>query len=52
VDPVEQVFAELSGGDHRAEIAVRRGDDAHVDAARVGVTDAVERALLKDAQDL
>ena len=52
VDPVEQVLAELAGGDHRGEIAVRRRDDADVDLARLGVADAVERALLEHAQHL
>ena len=52
VDAVEEVLAELAGRDHRAQVAVRRGDDADVDLARLGVADAVERALLEHAQDL
>ena len=34
------------------EIAVRRGDDAHVDLDRLAAADPLELALLQDAQQL
>ena len=52
VQPVEQVFAELPVGHHARQVAVGRGDDAHVDLGRVRVADALELALLQHAQQL
>ena len=34
------------------EVAVGRGDDAHVDVQRLVAADALERALLQEAQEL
>ena len=52
VQPIEQVLAELTVGDHLREIAVGGGDDADVDFDRVRVADALELALLQRAQQL
>ena len=38
--------------DHRAQIAVGRGDPAHVDLERARAADALEAALLEHAQQL
>ncbi len=51
-ETVEEILAELAGRDHGLEIAVRGGDDAHVDADGLGSADALELALLDDAQQL
>ena len=52
VEPVEQILAERSVGDHPREIGMRRRDHAHVDLDRVRVADALELALLQHAQQL
>ena len=52
VQPVEEILAERAVGDHLREVAVGRGDDAHVDLDRVRVADALELALLQHAQQL
>ena len=52
VQPVEEILAKRSVGDHPREIRVRGGDDADVDLDRVRVADALELALLQHAQQL
>ena len=52
VEPVVEVGPEgaaLARGD---EVAVGRGDDAHVDLERLAAADALDLALLQDAQEL
>ena len=52
VDAVEEVCAEATvGGDFR-DVAVRRGDDAHVNLNLAHRADAVERVGLNRAQEL
>ena len=50
--PVVEVFAEGALLHHRGEITVRRGDDAHIDFARVRAANGHERALLDHAEQL
>ena len=52
VEPVVEVLAEGSLADLLLEVAVGRGDDAHVDLDRLLAADALELALLEHAQDL
>ena len=52
IQAIEQILAEGSFGHHLLQIAVGRGDDAHVDLGRVRVADALELALLQHAQQL
>ena len=52
VQPEVQVLAELAGRDRRLQIAVGRGDDAHVDLQRLLAADARELARLQHAQHL
>src|SRR5581483_11077732 len=52
VESVEEVGAEAALLDHALERAVRRGDDAHVDGDFALATDALELALLEDAEEL
>ena len=52
VEPVEQVLAELALLHHLAQVAVGRGDDAHVHAQRAGAAEPLELVLLEHAQDL
>src|SRR5262249_5112029 len=52
VDPVEEVLAETSGLDALAQRDLRGRDDADVDLARRFAADALEAALLEDAQEL
>ena len=47
-----EVLAEAARGHLVAEDAVRRGDDAHVDRARLASAHAEHLALLEDAQEL
>ena len=49
-DPVPEVLAEAALGDHRVQVAMRGGDDAHVDVERLAAADALEAAVLQDAQ--
>src|SRR6185503_8527852 len=46
------VLAEFARADRAAQIAARRGDDADVGADRRAATDALEAAILEDAQEL
>src|SRR5690606_16762943 len=51
VDAVEQVVAEISGGDEGVDISVRGGDEPGVERHLLRSADAKERALLQDAKD-
>ena len=50
-EAVEQVLAEAPFGDLDAEVARRRGDDAHVDMDPRGAADALEVLVDEHAQD-
>jgi hypothetical protein len=51
VEPVEQVLAEVTVGDHRAEVPVGRREDAYVDSpARAVGADLLQFAGLEEAQ--
>ena len=50
VEPVEQVLAEQALADQLAQVAVGRGDDAHVGADRRAAADRGVLALLQHAQ--
>ncbi|QJE81303.1 Uncharacterized protein PA52Ts1_6347 [Pseudomonas aeruginosa] len=52
VEAVEQVLAELALGDHRAQVAVGRGKDAHIGAAGHRIADAFVFLVLDEAQQL
>ena len=52
VQAEEQVLAEAPRRDLGLEVAVGRGDDAHVDLDRLGRADAADLALLQHAQQL
>ena len=52
VEAVEQILAEAALADLACQIAVRRGDHAHVDADGLVAADALELALLQHAQQL
>src|SRR5581483_11351972 len=47
----EEVVAELAALDERAEVAVRRRDDAHVDAPHAPAPEAAHLAFLEDAEE-
>ena len=51
-DPVIQVLAELAGLDHRGGVLVGGADDAHVDRDAVASADALDDAVLQEAQQL
>ena len=50
-EAVVEVLAELAALDHRLQVAVRRADDADVGADGRRPADALERALLEDAEE-
>src|SRR5262249_57132883 len=50
VQTVEEVFAEIAGPDGALKVGVGRGDDPHVDLARLRVAERGEFALLDYAQ--
>src|SRR5262249_36743031 len=52
VEPIEEVGAELATLHGRAEIAVRRRDEAHVDSRRRAAAEPHHLAALDDAQEL
>ena len=52
VESVVEVLAETARGHVGGEVAVRRGDEAHVDLDRLVAPHALERALLQHAQEL
>ncbi len=51
-EPIHEVGAEPPLGRERRQVRVRRADDAHVRPQRVRAADALEFAVLDDAQDL
>src|SRR6185436_9666904 len=51
-EPVVEVLAEPALVDHRAQVAVGRRDPADVDLEGAAAADALESALLEDAQEL
>jgi len=51
-DAVEEVLTELSGGGEGLEVAVGCGDDAGLDAARLGGADAEDLVGLQGAEEL
>ena len=51
-EPIEQVLAERARGDQLIELPIRRRDDADADADRLLAADALELAVLQDAQQL
>src|SRR5262247_3671109 len=50
VQTIEEVFAEIAGPDGALKVGVGRGDDPHVDLARLRVAERGEFALLDHAQ--
>ena len=50
--PVVEVFAERAEADHRRQVAVRRGDQAHIDLDGAGAAEPLELVLLQHAQNL
>ncbi|OLB62902.1 MAG: hypothetical protein AUI11_03695 [Acidobacteria bacterium 13_2_20CM_2_66_4] len=52
VEAVQQIDAKASRLDFATEVAIRCGDDAHVDAAREVLAHAPDFSLLDDAQQL
>ena len=52
VEPVEQVLEELAVGDQLPQIAIGRGDHAHVDLLRALGAERLELAILQHAQQL
>jgi len=50
VQPIKEIASERAGFDRRQQVAVGRGNDAHVDVNRSGPADALELAFLKNAQ--
>jgi hypothetical protein len=52
VEAVEEIFAELAGGDARAQVDVGGGDDPDVERTLVGRADPPDLALLEDAVEL
>ena len=52
VEPEEQVLAEQLVGDHLAEVAIGRAEDADVDAERLVLADAADLAGFEEPQQL
>ena len=50
VEPIKQILAEVALGDFFLQIDVGGGDHAHVHLHRLRIADALEFALLQDAQ--
>ena len=51
-EPVVEVLAEATVGDHRLEVAIGGGDDAGIDGARLEPADALHDMVLQEAQEL
>ena len=49
---IEQIFAEVSAFDALQQLAVSRGDDAHVDLYRLAPANRLDRAFLQRAKQL
>ena len=52
VQAVVQVFAETSGGDFAAQVAIRRRQHAHIERDRHAAAEALDFAFLQHAQQL
>src|SRR5438445_7040919 len=52
LEAVIQVFAKIAPLDGLAQVAIRRGDDAHVRLLQPGAAEALEFPLLQYAQEL
>ena len=52
VEAVVQILAEVTAHDQLLQVAVRGGDDAHVDRRRLGAADRAHLVLLQHAQQL
>src|SRR5262249_11452937 len=52
IQAVVEVFAEFIGGDSLSQIAMRGGDQTHIDFYRFGSSDPLETPFLKDAEQL
>src|SRR6185436_1941304 len=52
IEPIKEIFAQSARAHVGLEIAVGGGDDAYVGAARPGLADALELAVLEKAQEL
>ena len=52
VQTIVQIAPEATFGHFLFEVAVRRGDNPHVDANVLGTADALERLLLEKAEQL
>ena len=52
VQPMEQIFAEIAGGDGLHDVAVGRGDEPDIDPQFLRAADAGERAVFEKAQQL
>src|SRR5579864_3867336 len=52
IQPIEEVFAESSGGHFGAQVTVGGGDEAHIDPANFGRADTLDFAVLNHAQKL
>ena len=50
VQPIEKIFPEFARRDRLLQIAVGRGEDAHIHLDRVRAADPFKLALLQDAQ--
>jgi len=51
IEAMKEVFAELPLANHRFQIAVCRGDDAHIHRNRFRPADPLEGLLLENAQE-
>ncbi|OPZ05947.1 MAG: hypothetical protein BWZ08_02381 [candidate division BRC1 bacterium ADurb.BinA292] len=51
IEPVVEILPEFGGFDHLFEVAVGRGDDADIDRDRAAAADALDFALLEDAEE-
>src|SRR5262249_6248351 len=52
VQAIEQIFAKLPFGDQTAQVAIRGGQDAHVDVQGLITADSLERTLLQKPKEL
>src|SRR5262249_33814704 len=51
VEAIEEIWPERARRAAGRELAIRRGDDSHVDPHRLGSPDAFELRLLEDAEE-
>jgi hypothetical protein len=52
VQPIVEIFAEVTSHDQLLEIPVRGGNDAHIHSHRIGAADGADLVLLQHAQQL